>query len=149
MTMGRDYVFELRPWTGVLLTPDMLNVYGEPRWNDVDRGKLGEKSIPVLLCSPQIPHGLTRARTRSSPATVRRLNAWAMARTWFMLQENMENGIQGVKNLEAKAEITCQICYDLRIVLMCYCYTRTQCFETILVTFYNPVSILEESCHYV
>jgi hypothetical protein len=26
--------------------------------------KLGKKSVPVLLCPPQIPHGLTRARTR-------------------------------------------------------------------------------------
>jgi hypothetical protein len=28
--------------------------------------ELGEKPVPVPLCPPQIPHGLTRARTRAS-----------------------------------------------------------------------------------
>jgi hypothetical protein len=39
------------------------------RWNETDRGKtevLGEKPVPVPLCPPQIPHGLTRDRTRAS-----------------------------------------------------------------------------------
>jgi hypothetical protein len=29
-------------------------------------GALGEKPVPVPLCPPQIPHGLTRDRTRAS-----------------------------------------------------------------------------------
>jgi hypothetical protein len=40
------------------------------------RGKteeLGEKPVPVPLCPPQIPHGLTRARTRDSAVRGRRL----------------------------------------------------------------------------
>jgi hypothetical protein len=41
---------------------------------------LGEKPGPVPLCPPQIPHGLTRDRTRASAAGDRRLTAWAMAR---------------------------------------------------------------------
>jgi hypothetical protein len=41
---------------------------------------LGEKSVPVPLCPPQIPHGLTRDWTRDSAAGGRRLTAWAMAR---------------------------------------------------------------------
>jgi hypothetical protein len=35
----------------------------EHRWNEIDRGNpkyLGEKRVPVPLCPPQIPHGLTR-----------------------------------------------------------------------------------------
>jgi hypothetical protein len=32
------------------------------------------------LCPPQIPHGLTRDRTRASAVGGRRLSAWAMAR---------------------------------------------------------------------
>jgi hypothetical protein len=35
--------------------------------------KLGEKPVPVPLCPPQIPHGLTRARTRDSAVRTRRL----------------------------------------------------------------------------
>jgi hypothetical protein len=35
----------------------------EHQWNETDRGKpkySGEKPVPVPLCPPQIPHGLTR-----------------------------------------------------------------------------------------
>jgi hypothetical protein len=42
-------------------------------------GVLGEKPVPMTLC-PQIPHGLTRDRTRASEVGGRRLTAWAMAR---------------------------------------------------------------------
>jgi hypothetical protein len=41
----------------------------EHRWNEIGRGKRkysGRKPVPVPLCSPQIPHGLTRDRTRAS-----------------------------------------------------------------------------------
>jgi hypothetical protein len=41
---------------------------------------LGEKPVPVPLCPPQIPHGLTLDRNRASSVRVRRLTAWAMAR---------------------------------------------------------------------
>jgi hypothetical protein len=41
---------------------------------------LGEKPVPVPLCPPQIPHGLTRDRTRASAVGGRRLTAWATAR---------------------------------------------------------------------
>jgi hypothetical protein len=37
---------------------------------------LGEKPVPVPLCPPQIPHGLTRYRTRASALRGRRLTAW-------------------------------------------------------------------------
>ena len=42
---------------------------------------LGENPVPVPLCPPQIPHGLTRDRTRASAVRGRRLTAWAMARS--------------------------------------------------------------------
>jgi hypothetical protein len=42
--------------------------------------ELGEKPVPVPLCPPQIPHGLTRERTRTSAVRGRRLTTWAMAR---------------------------------------------------------------------
>jgi hypothetical protein len=37
--MGRDYVSELRPPTGLLSIPQLIYVYGEPWWNDIDKGK--------------------------------------------------------------------------------------------------------------
>jgi hypothetical protein len=49
----------------------------EHRWNEI---VLGEKPVPVPLCPPQIPHGLTRDRTQASAVGGRRLTAWAMAR---------------------------------------------------------------------
>jgi hypothetical protein len=39
-----------------------------------------EKPVPVPLCPPQIPHGLTRDRTRASAVGGRRLTAGAMVR---------------------------------------------------------------------
>jgi hypothetical protein len=37
--MGWDYVSELRPPTDLLFIPQVMYEYGEPRWNDTDRGK--------------------------------------------------------------------------------------------------------------
>jgi hypothetical protein len=42
--------------------------------------ELGEKPVPVPPCPSQILHGLSRARSRASAVTGRRLTAWAMAR---------------------------------------------------------------------
>jgi hypothetical protein len=50
-------------------------------WNWQGKSEvLGEKLVAVPLCPPQIPHGLTRDRTRTSAVGGRRLSAWAMAR---------------------------------------------------------------------
>jgi hypothetical protein len=50
-------------------------------WNwQGETEELGEKPVPVPLCPPQIPHWLTRDRTRASAVGGRRLTAWAMAR---------------------------------------------------------------------
>jgi hypothetical protein len=49
------------------------------RWNGIDKGKLKNskrKPVPVTLCRPQIPLGLTWA----SAARGRRLTVWAMTR---------------------------------------------------------------------
>jgi hypothetical protein len=52
------------------------------KWNWQGKTKvLGGKPVPVPLCPPQIPHGLTRDRTRASAVEGRRLTAWAMARS--------------------------------------------------------------------
>jgi hypothetical protein len=39
----------------------------EHRWNEIDRETevLGERPVPVPLCPPKNPHGLTRVRTRA------------------------------------------------------------------------------------
>jgi hypothetical protein len=50
---------------------------------------LGEKHVPVPLCAPQIPHGLTRDRTRTSAVRGRRLTAWAMARSQLCSPPNI------------------------------------------------------------
>jgi hypothetical protein len=60
--------------------------------------ELGEKPVPVPLCWPQIPHGLTRARTRASAVRGRRLITWAMARPFI--------GVYSFPNNPCKSE-TC------------------------------------------
>jgi hypothetical protein len=50
-------------------------------WNWQEKTEvLGEKPVPVPLCPPQIPRGLTRDRIRASGVGRRRLTVWAMAR---------------------------------------------------------------------
>jgi hypothetical protein len=45
-------------------------------WNLQEKTEvLGEKPVPVPLCPPQIPHGLTRDRTLASAVGGRRLTA--------------------------------------------------------------------------
>jgi hypothetical protein len=50
----------------------MIYLQGKP--------KNSEKTCLVPLCPSQIPHGLTRARTRAYAVRGQRLTAWAMAR---------------------------------------------------------------------
>jgi hypothetical protein len=51
------------------------------KWNWQGKTEvLGKKPVPVLLCPPQIAHGLTWHRTRASAQGSQRLTAWAMAR---------------------------------------------------------------------
>jgi hypothetical protein len=47
MSMGRNYISELRPTTGLLFILEMIYGYGEPRWNFVKRvkPKNSEKSL--------------------------------------------------------------------------------------------------------
>jgi hypothetical protein len=66
------------------------------RWKKIDRGKtevLGEKPVPVPLCPPQIPHGLTRDRTRASTVRVRRLTACAIITLLSKIQINQSVNI--------------------------------------------------------
>jgi hypothetical protein len=48
----------------------------------------GEKPVPVPLCPPQMPHGLTQARTRASAVRGRLLTTWAMARPTILTYVN-------------------------------------------------------------
>jgi hypothetical protein len=76
---------------------DDIYEYGEWWWNDIDRGKLKnswDKPVPMPLCPPQIPHGLTQAQTGESAVRGRRQTACAMAGpkdTPVMPMENKHN----------------------------------------------------------
>jgi hypothetical protein len=78
--------WDLRLWTAVTTgynvhPPDDLSLksHGGMILTGENRN-LGEKSVPLPLCPPQIARGLTRGRTRTSVVTDRRLTAWATAR---------------------------------------------------------------------
>jgi hypothetical protein len=77
-----------QPW-GLLCNPVVKMIIflifpcnGAPvEWNWQGKPEvLGEKPVPVPLCSPQTPHAFNRDRTRASAVRGRRLTAWAMAR---------------------------------------------------------------------
>jgi hypothetical protein len=66
MSMGWDYDSELRLLTGLLFIPQIIYESGQPWWNQRNTEELGENLVPVSLFPPQIPHGLTQARTWAS-----------------------------------------------------------------------------------
>jgi hypothetical protein len=72
-------------WPIVPLPDDRWWVWSS-RWKENWQGitKYSKKSAPVPLCPPQIPHDLTRARTRTIAEGSRRLTAWAMARPRYL-----------------------------------------------------------------
>jgi hypothetical protein len=86
-----ETVSELRPLTDLLFFPQlMMYEYGTlvEWWHWQGKiEKLGEKPVPLPLFPPQIPHGMTRARSRDSVVGGRRLTVWTMARPipWLIL----------------------------------------------------------------
>jgi hypothetical protein len=75
------------PYVSILRIPQMIWVWRttvEWYWQG-ETEELGEKSVPVPLCPPQTPHGLTRARTLASAVRDRRLTTWAMVRPICLL----------------------------------------------------------------
>jgi hypothetical protein len=83
--MRWDNISELRPSTGLLFIPVMVYESGPPvewYWQRTTEWLRG-KPVPVPLCPLQIPHGLTRTRTRTSALRGWRLTPWAMALTYI------------------------------------------------------------------
>jgi hypothetical protein len=71
MSMGWDYVSELRPPVGLLFIPQMICERGEPRWNDIDRGQPKNSEINLSQCHfvhHKTTHGPTWARTGATEA---------------------------------------------------------------------------------
>jgi hypothetical protein len=69
-------------YVSILHIPQMIWVWRatvEWYWQEKTE-ELEEKPVPVPLCPPRIPHGLTRVRIRASAVRGRRLMTWAMAR---------------------------------------------------------------------
>jgi hypothetical protein len=50
MSMGRDYVSELRTPMGLSFIPQTMHEYGQPRWNDNDRGKPKNSERDLSQC---------------------------------------------------------------------------------------------------
>jgi hypothetical protein len=68
MSMGCDYVFELRPPTRPIVHPPTDTWVWRTTVEWYLQGKsedLGKESAPMPLCPPQIPYGFTRGRTHA------------------------------------------------------------------------------------
>jgi hypothetical protein len=79
---GSDPSVDACLYASILRIPQMIWVWRatvEWYWQGKTE-ELGGIPVPVPLCPPQIPHGLTRARSRASAVRGRRLTTWAMAR---------------------------------------------------------------------
>jgi hypothetical protein len=50
MPKGWDYVSELRPPVGLLFIHRVIHEYGEPRWNDTDRGEQKNSKKNLSQC---------------------------------------------------------------------------------------------------
>jgi hypothetical protein len=108
---------------------------------------LGEKPLPVPLCPPQIPHGLTWDWSRASAVSGRWLTAWAMARPMPALVNSTL--ILVIQMLVKKKRFTSYwhrvvpdwthviFCYSLDVCAFCYvescirhcksCWKKTSC----------------------
>jgi hypothetical protein len=79
----------LRLWTAttnghVVHSPDDTNLEGEGgMMMPGENRRTEENPVPGPLCTSQIPHGMTRPRTRFSAVRGLRLTAWAMARQYL------------------------------------------------------------------
>jgi hypothetical protein len=70
--------------------PPLLHVM-ECQWYEIIDGRtevLGEKPVPVPLCPPQIPHGLTQDQTRAPVVGGQQLPARAMAHASWTLTDS-------------------------------------------------------------
>jgi hypothetical protein len=68
-------------YVSILRVPQMIWVWRatvEWHWQGKTE-ELGDKPVPVLLCPPQILHGMIPSRTRASAVRGRWLTTWAMA----------------------------------------------------------------------
>jgi hypothetical protein len=78
MSVGWEYVSELRPPTGLLFTPQVIHEY-RAWWNVTDRGKPKNSEKTYPSDSLPITDPVYTPLTRASAVRDRRLTAWAMA----------------------------------------------------------------------
>jgi hypothetical protein len=117
ISMRWDYVSELLPQTDILFIPTWYVL--EKDGGMILAGEteeLGEKPVPVPLCPPQIPHGLTWARTRASAVRSRRLTTWAMARP--SLYACITTYISNISNRRLVNVNMCNMKADTRLLLI-------------------------------
>jgi hypothetical protein len=112
---GWDWVYLVRrPLIGLLYQPRMIDdECGAVIGMTIGRGNRStrRKSAPVPLCPPQIPHHLTRPRTRAATVGSQRVTTWAMARpSWFLLAWlTVKKGIHIVDGRSPSGRITAEI----------------------------------------
>jgi hypothetical protein len=93
MSMGWDYVSELRPPMGPLFIRQVICVCSHGGMISIGEiEELEERGVPMPLCLPQISRGLTRARTR--PSVVRDLSrgtAYCYIKNIFIFVANKDH----------------------------------------------------------
>jgi hypothetical protein len=81
MSMEWDNVSEMQLPTGLLFIPQVIYEYGEPWWNDTDRGKPknSEKTCPSATLSTTYPHMDWPGHEPRPLVRGQQLTTWAMA----------------------------------------------------------------------
>jgi hypothetical protein len=108
----------------------MISLVMEHRWNEIDRGKpqySGEKPVPVTLSSPQIPHGMTKYRTRASTVRRRRLTARGMARPSV-------GGLLAMYNIRRRSLAGPVLLTSEQVVAWPSSFDLRKCFESFLTS---------------
>jgi len=107
-----------------------MNEYGalvELNWQDTT-AELGEKSIQLSLCTPQIVHWLPLDRTRVSAVRDRRLTAWAVAGPTYWEEMHRFTSKQKYKILGIKDSVL-QFQYWTQLRSITVNYTLLHCIS--------------------
>jgi hypothetical protein len=147
-----DYVYKLWPPTGLMFIPHMIHKYEamvEWYWQGKTK-EIGEELVPMSLCLPHIPHGLTHGQTQAFVVRGLWLTAWAMVLpltlifirylSWILARFFMISSVYSSICQESQTGHDCLFPDSCNLLFIIYSHHIWCCttFATAIVSVNNP-----------